>query len=41
MVLGYNTNGLTHHVLFDAIVPLCDLGYRGAAITIDHAALMR
>src|SRR5437016_3894181 len=39
MLLGYNTNGLTHNDLFEAIELLADIGYRSVAITIDHAAL--
>jgi len=39
MRLGYNTNGLAHHSLPDAIRLLDSLGYRSVAITIDHAAL--
>lgn len=39
MRLGYNTNGLSHHDLLDAVNLLADLGYRSAAITIDHNAL--
>lgn len=39
MFLGYNTNGLAHHELFDAIALLGDLGYRSVAITIDHTAM--
>jgi sugar phosphate isomerase/epimerase len=39
MFLGYNTNGLTHHDLFDAVELLAAIGYRGVAITIDHNAL--
>ena len=39
MLLGYNTNGLAHHDLFDAVGLLADLGYRSVAITIDHTAL--
>jgi len=39
MYLGYNTNGMAHHRLTDAIRILNELGYRGIAITIDHGAL--
>jgi L-ribulose-5-phosphate 3-epimerase len=39
MLLGYNTNGLTNHHLFDAVRLLADIGYHSVAITIDHAAL--
>jgi L-ribulose-5-phosphate 3-epimerase len=39
MFLGYNTNGLAHHELFDAVTLLAEIGYRSVAITIDHAAL--
>jgi sugar phosphate isomerase/epimerase len=39
MLLGYNTNGLAHHDLIDAINLAADIGYQGVAITIDHAAL--
>lgn len=39
MILGYNTNGLAHHDLFDAIDLLAEIGYRSVAITIDHGAL--
>ena len=39
MLLGYNTNGLAHHDLFDAVELLAEIGYRGVAITIDHGAL--
>jgi L-ribulose-5-phosphate 3-epimerase len=39
MYLGYNTNGLVHHDLFDAVELLAGIGYRGVAITIDHNAL--
>jgi sugar phosphate isomerase/epimerase len=39
MFLGYNTNGLAHHDLFDAVQLLANIGYRGVAITIDHNAL--
>ena len=39
MLLGYNTNGLAQHELFDAIRLLAEIGYRSVAITIDHTAL--
>lgn len=39
MRLGYNTNGLAHHDLFDAVSLLAEIGYRSVAITIDHTAL--
>jgi sugar phosphate isomerase/epimerase len=39
MLLGYNTNGLAHHDLVDAIHLLAEIGYRSVAITIDQAAL--
>ena len=39
VLLGYNTNGLAHHELFDAIDLLAEIGYRSVAITIDHGAL--
>ncbi len=39
MYLGYNTNGLAHHDLFDAVELLAEIGYRGVAITIDHGVL--
>ncbi len=39
MFLGYNTNGLAHHDLFDAVELLSEIGYCGVAITIDHGAL--
>jgi len=39
LLLGYNTNGLAHHDLADAIELLAKIGYQGVAITLDHAAL--
>jgi sugar phosphate isomerase/epimerase len=39
MLLAYNTNGLAHHELLEAIRLLADIGYQGVAITLDHAAL--
>jgi sugar phosphate isomerase/epimerase len=39
MFFGYNTNGLAHHALADAVTLLAEIGYRGVAITIDHHAL--
>lgn len=39
MLLGYNTNGMSHHDLFDAVTLLAEIGYGSVAITIDHGAL--
>jgi sugar phosphate isomerase/epimerase len=39
MLLAYNTNGLAHHNLIDAIELLADIGYAGISITLDHFAL--
>ena len=37
--LGYNTNGLAHHRLTDAIDLLADEGFQSVAITLDAGAL--
>ena len=39
MRLGYNTNGLAHHRLLDAIDLLADEDYQSAAITLDVGTL--
>jgi L-ribulose-5-phosphate 3-epimerase len=39
MLLAYNTNGLAHHDLLDAIRSLANIGYQGVSITLDHGAL--
>jgi L-ribulose-5-phosphate 3-epimerase len=39
MLLGYNTNGLAHHNLFEAVELLADIGYQSVAITLDHGPL--
>ncbi|GAC1464744.1 MAG: sugar phosphate isomerase/epimerase [Isosphaeraceae bacterium] len=39
MRLGYNTNGLAHHRLVDAIQLLADEGYQSVALTLDAGAL--
>lgn len=39
MLLGYNTNGLAHHDLFDAVEILAEIGYQSVAITIDQHSL--
>jgi L-ribulose-5-phosphate 3-epimerase len=39
MRLGYNTNGLAHHRLVDAVNLLADEGYLSIAITLDAGAL--
>ncbi len=39
MLLAYNTNGLAHHNLLDAIDLLAGIGYEGISITLDHGAL--
>src|SRR4051794_14253850 len=39
MRLGYNTNGLAHHRLTDAIDLLADEGFESVALTLDAGAL--
>ncbi len=39
MQLGYNTNGLAHHRLADALNLLADEGYCSVALTLDAGAL--
>ena len=39
MLLAYNTNGLAHHDLIDAIGLLAEIGFQGVAITLDHGVL--
>lgn len=37
--LGYNTNGLAHHRVLDALELLADIGYEGVALTPDAGLL--
>jgi sugar phosphate isomerase/epimerase len=39
MLIGYNTNGLAHHELFDGLQLLADTGFQSVALTIDHHCL--
>jgi sugar phosphate isomerase/epimerase len=39
MKIGYNTNGMAHHRLTDAIELLAEEGYQSVAITLDAGAL--
>ncbi len=39
MLIGYNTNGLAHHDVFEAVELLAEIGYRSVAITLDHGTL--
>ncbi len=41
MYFGYNTNGLAHHTFSDAVEILAEIGFHGAAITLDHDLLER
>lgn len=41
MLLGYNTNSLADHRLLDALDLIAEIGYRSAAISIDHGKLDR
>ncbi|MFC7339843.1 EboA domain-containing protein [Saccharopolyspora griseoalba] len=36
VLLGYGTNGFANHRLTDALRVIADLGYDGAALTLDH-----
>ena len=33
---AYNTNGIAHHRLDDALALIADSGYNGVALTLDH-----
>jgi L-ribulose-5-phosphate 3-epimerase len=39
MLLGYNTNGLAHHDLVEAVEILAEIGYRSVALTLDRQSL--
>lgn len=39
MIFGYNTNGLAHHDLLEAVDLLAEIGYQSVAVTVDHGAL--
>lgn len=39
MRIGYNTNGMTQHGLFEGLQLLSETGYRSVAINIDHGFL--
>jgi L-ribulose-5-phosphate 3-epimerase len=39
MLLGYNTNGLAHHDVFEGVALMAEMGYKSLAITLDHGAL--
>ena len=39
MLLGYNTNGFSHHDPFQAIEVLAEIGFQSIAITLDHGPL--
>lgn len=41
MFWGFNTNGLAHHAIGDAVSLLSEIGYEGIAITLDHDLLER
>ena len=35
LAFGYNTNGLAHHRLDDALAIIAERGYDGVALTLD------
>jgi sugar phosphate isomerase/epimerase len=39
MLLGYNTNGLSHHDMREGLAMVADLGYQSVALTLDHGWL--
>ncbi len=41
MYWGFNTNGLAHHSIGDAVSLLSEIGYAGIAVTLDHDLLER
>ncbi|MHC4697571.1 MAG: sugar phosphate isomerase/epimerase family protein [Planctomycetota bacterium] len=39
VLMGYNTNGFTHHTLRDAVAILNEIGYRSIALTLERDLL--